>query len=78
MANCPDLSTLFKYYEEQCVPPEAPYFDHSYEYSAKQFLKQYDCGNVATNSLNVLAIAILNREFDIPEIDGVINKLQNN
>ena len=74
----PDPSTLFKYYEEQCVPPEAPYFDHSYEYSAKQFLEKYDCGNVATNSLNVLAIDILYREFDIPEIDGIINKLHNN
>ena len=41
-------STLFKYYEEQCVPPEAPYFDHSYEYSANQMsllftkYEQYD------------------------------------
>ena len=76
-SNGQDPSTLSKYYEKQCVPPEAPYFDPAYEYSAKQFLENYDCGSVATNYLNVLAIDILNREFDIPEIDGVINKLQN-
>ena len=37
-SNGPDPSTLFKYCEEQCVLPEAPYFDHSFEYSAKKYL----------------------------------------
>ena len=77
-SNGPDPSTLFKYCEEQCVLPEAPYFDHSFEYSAKKFLGKYDCGNVATNVLNVPAIDTLNRELDISEITGEINELQNN
>ena len=38
-SNGPDQSTLCKYYEEQCVSPEAPYFDHLFEYSAKKSLE---------------------------------------
>ena len=43
----------------------------------KQFLEKYDCANIATDPRNVLAIEILNREFDKPELLSIHASDQN-
>ena len=73
----PDGSEFIRYFRSLNSPPEADYFDMSYEQEAISFLEKYDCWDQKENYSSI-ELSVINDSFTKDEIERSIDSLKTN